>query len=63
LLYQLFSLEKAPIELTVLPTPYPIGTPGLPWREAEVAAWLSRQTVKRSYEADVLRVIETLSAR
>jgi hypothetical protein len=43
--------------------PYPIGTPGLPWGEAEVATWLSRQTVKRSYEADVLRVIETLSVR
>ncbi len=42
---------------------YPIGTPGLPWREAEVAAWRSRQTVKRSYEADVLRVIEALSSR
>jgi hypothetical protein len=43
--------------------PYPIGTPGLPWGEAEVATWLSRQTVKRSYQADVLRVIEILSAR
>jgi hypothetical protein len=43
--------------------PYPIGTPGVPWGEAEVAAWLSRQTVKRSYEADVLRVIEKLSPR
>jgi len=42
---------------------YPIGTPGLPWGEAEVAIWLSRQTVKRSYETDVLRVIETLSSR
>jgi len=43
--------------------PYPIGTPGLPWGVAEVATWLSRQTVKRSYETDVLRVIETLSSR
>ena len=42
---------------------YPIGTPGHPWGEAEVATWRSRQTVKRSYEADVLRVIETLSSR
>ena len=49
----------------VMPThaPYPIGTPGLPWGEPEVTAWRSRQTVKRSYEADVLRVIETLSSR
>jgi hypothetical protein len=45
------------------PASYPIGTPGLPWGEAEVATWLSRQTVKRSYETDVLRVIETLSSR
>jgi hypothetical protein len=43
--------------------PYPIGTPGLPWGEAEVAAWRSRQTIKRSYDADVLRVIRTLSSR
>jgi hypothetical protein len=43
--------------------PYPIGTPGLPWGEAEAATWLSRQTVRRSYEADVLGAIETLSSR
>jgi hypothetical protein len=43
--------------------PFPIGTPGLPWGEAEVATWLSRQTIKRSYEKDVLRVIDTLSSR
>jgi len=48
----------------VIPThaPYPIGTPGLPWGDAEVATWRSRQTIKRSYEADVLRVIETRSS-
>jgi hypothetical protein len=45
------------------PAPYPIGTPGILWGEAEVATWLSRQIVKRSYEADVLRVIETLKSR
>jgi hypothetical protein len=43
--------------------PYPIGTPGRPWGETEVAAWLTRQTVKRSYAADVLRVIERLKPR
>jgi hypothetical protein len=43
--------------------PYPIGTPGLPWGEAEVATWLARQTVKRSYAADVLHAIETLRSR
>ena len=45
------------------PAPYPIGTPGVPWGEVEVATWLSRQIVRRSYEADVLRVIETLKSR
>ncbi len=45
------------------PTPYPIGTPGLPWGTADVATWRSRQTRKRSYEADVLSVIEQLRSR
>ncbi len=44
-------------------TPYPIGTPGIPWGAAEVAAWLSRQTRKRSYETDVLSVIDRLRSR
>ena len=44
-------------------TPYPIGTPGQPWGPAEVAAWRSLQTRKRSYEADVLNVIERLRSR
>jgi hypothetical protein len=35
----------------------------MPWGQSEVATWLSRQTVKRSYEAEVLRVIETLRLR
>ena len=43
--------------------PYPIGTPGIPWGEKEVATWRSRQTVKRSYDADVMRVIEGLRSR
>ncbi len=43
--------------------PYPIGTPGQPWGAAEVSAWRARQTCKRSYEADVLRVIDTLRDR
>jgi hypothetical protein len=45
------------------PANFPIGTPGIPWGEAEVATWLSRQTIKRSYAADVLRVIDTLRSR
>jgi hypothetical protein len=48
--------------MTTDPT-LPIGTPGLAWGEAEVATWLSRRTVKRSYQTDVLRVIDTLAAR
>ncbi len=43
--------------------PYRIGTPGVPWGEAEVAAWLALQTVKRSYAADVLSVVETFRPR
>lgn len=41
---------------------YPIGTPGTPWGEAEVAQWRARQRVQRSYQADVLRVVESLRA-
>ena len=49
--------------MTTTQAPYPIGTPGTRWGNAEVAAWLARQTVKRSYEVDVLGAIETLRAR
>ncbi len=49
--------------MTPTHAPYPIGSPGSPWGEAEVTAWLSRQTVKRSYETDVLRRIEALRSR
>jgi hypothetical protein len=49
--------------MTTTQTPYPIGTPGTRWGDAEVAAWLSRQSVKRSYEVDVMGAIETLRAR
>ncbi len=42
---------------------YPIGTPGRPWGDAEVAAWRARQAVRRSYAADVLSAIEALRAR
>ncbi len=39
---------------------YSIGTPGVAWGDAEVSAWLARQTRKRSYEADILSRIEPL---
>src|SRR6202030_80230 len=57
------ALSLVTVRSKNMQAPYPIGTPGLPWGEAEVATWLSTQTVKRSYEADVLRVIETLRSR
>lgn len=44
-------------------TPYPIGTPGVPWGDAERAQWRSRQVQRRSYEDDVQRAIERLAAR
>jgi hypothetical protein len=46
-----------------LPAPYPIGTPGRPWGDAEKAEWLSQQTRKRSYADDVLSAIEPLRTR
>ena len=46
-----------------LHAPYPIGTPGHAWGATEVSTWRSRQTRKRSYEADVLGVIERLRER
>ncbi|MFI4980934.1 MAG: M14 family metallocarboxypeptidase [Nevskiales bacterium] len=49
--------------MTTPPAPYPIGTPGQPWGAAEVATWLSRQTRRRSYEADVLSAIKRLGTR
>ncbi len=42
---------------------YPIGTPGQPWGEAEVAEWRSRQQRKRSYREDVLERVEDLRER
>lgn len=43
--------------------PYPIGTPGTPWGDAEKAQWLSLQTRKRSYADDVVSAIERLRTR
>ena len=42
---------------------YPVGTPGTPWGDAEKAAWLARQSVKRSYADEVVSVIDSLRAR
>ncbi|MFC7300392.1 M14 family metallopeptidase [Cognatiluteimonas weifangensis] len=42
---------------------YPIGTPGVVWGAAEVAAWRARQVRRRSYADDVLAAIERLRAQ
>jgi len=46
-----------------LSQPYPIGTPGQPWGDAERAAWLALQVRQRSYADEVLPVIERLGQR
>ncbi len=42
---------------------YPIGTPGIPWGDAEKTAWLERQRKHRSYADDVLSKIDALRSR
>ncbi|WP_298018272.1 M14 family metallocarboxypeptidase [uncultured Castellaniella sp.] len=42
---------------------YPIGTPGIPWGAAEVAAWRERQRRQRSYADLVLRAVDELRGR
>lgn len=49
--------------MSTAPAPYPIGTPGIPWGEVERAEWLSQQTRQRSYESEVLSVIDRLRSR
>ncbi|MEO8460860.1 MAG: M14 family metallocarboxypeptidase [Dokdonella sp.] len=44
-------------------SPYPVGTAGVAWGDAERAEWLSRQTAKRSYATDVLSRIDGLRSR
>lgn len=41
-------------------SPYPVGTPGQKWGADEKAAWLARQSIKRSYRDEVLSKLETL---
>jgi hypothetical protein len=43
--------------------PYPIGTAGKPWGDAERQQWRSQQQVKRKYATDVLPVIDRLRER
>ncbi|WNC73281.1 M14 family metallocarboxypeptidase [Thalassotalea psychrophila] len=41
---------------------YPIGTPGQKWGDAEKAQWLAMQTIKRSYQQEVVSKIDALKA-
>lgn len=61
----LLAYALAPLQSMRMTThsAYPIGTPGVPWGEAERAEWLANQSRKRSYEADVLGTIERLRPR
>jgi hypothetical protein len=45
------------------PAPYPIGTPGQPWTDAEKREWLSRQVRHRSYADDVVAAVDRLRSR
>ena len=40
-------------------TPYPLGTPGLPWSAEDKAAWLARQRVRRSYDEEVVEPLRS----
>ncbi|WP_102796927.1 M14 family metallopeptidase [Bowmanella denitrificans] len=43
--------------------PYPIGTPGTPWNNSDKQQWLALQSVKRSYQTDVVQPLETMQSR
>lgn len=42
---------------------YPIGTPGQPWTDADIATWRARQARRRSHADDVVPAIEALRER
>jgi len=42
---------------------YPIGTPGIPWTQPEKSQWLAQQTIKRSYQNEVVVHIDSLRAQ
>src|SRR5690606_5391487 len=44
-------------------SPYPIGTPGVPWGETERAQWRARQVRQRSNADDVERRVQQLATR
>ncbi len=49
--------------MTNASAPYPIGSPGIPWSEAERAEWLSRQVRQRSYADEVVSKLMRLRDR
>lgn len=52
--------QKITSDVTSTPRSHPIGTPGVAWSTAEKLVWRWRQKHQRSYEADVLSVVEQL---
>lgn len=48
---------------TTAPAAYPIGTPGTPWGEEEVATWRARQVRQRSHADDVVAAVDRLRSR
>ena len=47
-------------EKTASQQDYAIGTPGKPWRDEEKAVWVSQQTIKRSYQQQVVAKVEAI---
>eukprot|EP00121_Abeoforma_whisleri_P002644 Awhi_evm1s2380 len=43
-----------------MPLPYPIGTPGKPWNEAEKEEWFNAQTVKRLAKDEIYAKIDAM---
>ncbi len=41
-------------------SPFPIGTPGKPWNDADKQEWFESRSIARSYQEDVLDKIEAL---
>ncbi|MBW8190589.1 M14 family metallocarboxypeptidase [Neiella marina] len=39
---------------------YPVGTPGCPWSAAEKSQWLQAQSIKRSYQQEVVKKLDAL---
>jgi len=52
------AFRTTPVSNLPPTTPYPIGTPGTPWGDAERAAWLARQQIKRSYADEVVAPLQ-----